>query len=263
VLVTGEQMLYLYVMSTEPHLGTPWTELQRRLVYALLKPAMRLCRAFRLPLGVVEELTRMAYFEEIRLQGNASQAQTAMLMGKSLRTVGNLERQYRTDFLAPETELEHTRQVEDAFADAPLSLDDVCERVPHIDTDEVERVLDGLTSVGRVHLHGSNGDRQYVLDPTFVSLVRDDVDTQIDGLRHQLDVIVAAVRARFFDRGQPAMARTLSFVADPEDMEALGDDFVLGLRRRCIEAEEAALKRKSRGRYAVTFVLTPMNETKD
>ncbi len=248
-------------MSTEPHLPTPWTELQRRLVYALLKPAMRLCRAFRLPLGSVEELCRMAYFEEIRLQGNASQAQTALLMGKSLRTVGNLEKQYRTDFLAPETELEHARQVEGAFDDEPLPLETVCDAVPHIDPDEVERILDGLVNVGRVHLHGANGGRQYVLDPSFVSLVRDDVDTQIDGLRHQLDVIVAAVRARFFDRQRPALARTLTFVADPEEMEALGDAFVLDLRRRCIEAEEAALKRKGHGRYAVTFVLTPMNDS--
>lgn len=202
----------------------------------------------------------MAYFEEIRLQGSASQAQTAMLMGKSLRTVGNLERQFRTDFLAPETELEHARQVEDVFDDVPMALAEVQRRLPHLDPEDVERVLDGLASVGRVHLRGANGERRYALNPSFVSLVRDDVDTQIDGLRHQLDVIVAAVRTRFFGGDRHAMARTLSFVADPDDMEVLGDEFVLDLRRRCIEAEEAALKKKSHGRYAVTFVLTPMRD---
>lgn len=260
LLVTRETMLYVSRMSTEPHLATTWTELQRRLVYALFRPAMRLCRAFRLPLGVVEELCRMAYFEEIRLRGGASQAQTASLMGKSLRTVGNLERQHRSDFLAPATALARGREVEDVLGDTPRGLSEIQQRTPHIAPEETERILDGLVSVGRVHVSGSNGERQFVLNPAFVSLVRDDLDGQLDGLGHQLDVIVSAVRTRFLDHDRHAVARTLSFVAEPEQMDALGDEFVLDLRRKCIEAEEAALKGRTGKKYAVTFVLTPLDD---
>ncbi len=246
--------------ATEPVASL--AELKRRLTYTLIKPAMRLSRLFRLPLGTVEELCRMAYFEEVRIRGKASQAETAQLMGKSLRTVGSLERRYRGGFLAPETELELTRDLEDALANEPLALEELHRRVAQIDVAEVKRLVDGLVNVKRVEVRrGQDGVRRYALNPSYVSLVRDDVDAQLDGLGHQLKVIVAAVRSRFFERRHPAVARTLNFVADPEQMEALGDDFIMELRRRCIDAEEAALKKKIRGRYAVTFVLTPLPDS--
>lgn len=207
----------------------------------------------------------MAYFEEVRMRGRASQAETAMLMGKSLRTVGGLERRYKGSFLAPEAALERGREVEGALDEVEAkALGEVQRRVPHIEAFEVERLLESLAVAQRVVCErGEGGDVRYRLNPAFVSLVRDDLDAQLDGLLHQLDVIVAAVRARFLNgpKAHTMKARTLSFVADPEAMEALGDDFVLDLRRRCVEAEESALKRNQRDRYAVTFVLTPWPDT--
>ncbi len=199
----------------------------------------------------------MAYFEEIRIHGEASQARTAALMGKSLRTVGHLERQYRAGFLTGEAELEQVREVEGALDESPSTLQEVRERVSHIDGERIELILERLVGVGRARLDGG-GQRRYTLNPAFISLVGDDVDAQLDGLRHQLDVIISAVRARFLQAGRPAVARTLSFVADSAEVEAMADGFVMDLRRGCIEAEEAALKRRIRERYAVTFVLTPI-----
>lgn len=204
----------------------------------------------------------MAYFEEVRIRGLATQAETAALMGKSLRTVGGLERHYKMGFLAPEVALERGREVEGALDEVEArALAQVQRRVPHIEAFEVERLLESLAVAQRVVCErGEGGGLRYRLNPAFVSLVREDLDAQLDGLLHQLDVIVAAVRTRFLSASEaPSMkARTLSFVADPEAMEALGDEFVLELRRRCVEAEESALKRNQRDRYAVTFVLTPL-----
>ena len=248
-------------MSTDPQIATPWAELQRRIVYTLLRPAMRICRLFRMPLSTVEELVRMAYFEEIRLLGASSQAQTALLMGRSLRTIGTLERQYRSDFLAPEAELETMREVEEAFDEGPLTLDEVKERLPHVEGEGIERIVESLWGMGRLKREPNGADDRFVLDRTFVSLVRDDADAQLDGLRHQLDVIVSAVNTRFFAADRPAVARTLAFVADPAEMETLGDSFILDLRRKCIEAEESAIKNKVYERFAVTFALTPMERS--
>jgi len=251
-------------MSTSPIARSKpsLTEIKRRLVFTLLKPAVRLSRQLRLELAAVEELCRMAYFEEVRVRGRASQAQTAALMGKSLRTVGKLEMRYREGFLVPETALEQTREVEDALDDDDgATLEQVKARVPHLGGPEVERLLESLAEVGRVVRDGSRQEPRYRLNTAFVSLVRDDLDAQLDGLLHQLDVITAAVRARFFKPGQrPALARTLSFVSDADSMEDLGDGVVMELRRRCIETEERALKRGVRERYAVTFVLAPLPE---
>ena len=52
----------------------------------------------------------------------------------------------------------------------------------------------------------------------------------------------AAIKTRFFNISKhPARARTLTFAADPEQMERLGDEMILDLRRKCIEAEEKGL----------------------
>ena len=239
------------------------TEFNRRLVYTILKPAVRLSRMLRLPLGVVEELCRMAYFEEVRIRGGASQAETAALMGKSLRTIGNLERNFRGDFLAPERELGWARELEGTLSQTPLTISDLHVQIPHLDRDDITRLIESLVAVGRVsRVESDDGEIHYTLNPQFVSLVEDDVSAKLDGLVHQFDVILEAVKSSFFNVSKhPARARTLNFSADPDSMEALGDDLILDLRRRCIEAEELALKNNINDQYAITFVLTPI--TKD
>ena len=236
-----------------------WAELQRRLAFALMRPVMRICRLFRLPLSTVEELCRMAYFEEIRFGGHHSQAEAALLMNRSLRTIGNLERQYRSDFLAPADELTLVREVEEAFSDAPLTAAEAAEALPHIDPHDVERMVASLVALTRL-VPATNGDAgRFALDRSFVSLFRQDPEVQVDGLHHQMDVIVEAVLARFFTKESTAMARTLSFVALPEEMEALNDELIRHLRARCIDAEENALKSRAHRKFAVTIAAAPMD----
>ena len=254
-------------MTTKPqHTETSFTEFKRRLVYTVLKPAVRLARMLRFPLGTVEELCRMAYFEEVRVRGGASQAETASLMGKSLRTIGSLERQFRSDFFAPERELELAREVESTLSQVPLTLTEIQQQVPHLSLEDVTRLIESLLAVGRVScIEAELGAESYVLDAKFVSLVEDNVSGKLDGLLNQLDVILEAIKSRFFNLSEhPAHARTLTFSADPSMMESLGDELILELRQRCIEAEELAIKHNINEQYAVTFVLTPItkNNTK-
>jgi hypothetical protein len=205
----------------------------------------------------------MAYFEEVRIRGGASQAETAALMGKSLRTIGSLERNFRGDFLAPERELGLARELEGTLSQATLTLDDIHQSVSHLDLDDITRLLESLITVGRVsRTSTAEGETYYTLNPQFVSLVEDDVSAKLDGLLHQFDVILEAIKSSFFSISKhQARARTLTFSADPESMEGLGDDLILELRRRCIEAEEFALKHNINDQYAITFVLTPITKT--
>ena len=259
-------VIMVSVMTPQPNPSeSSLTKFNRRLVYTVLKPAVRLARMLRLPLGVVEELCRMAYFEEVRIRSRASQAETATLMGKSLRTIGSLERKFRGDFLAPERELGLARELEATLSQTPLTLDDIQQSVPHLERDDITRILESLVIVGRVTASDpDHAATRYTLNPQFVSLVEDDVSAKLDGLLHQLDVILEAIKSRFFNTSKhPARARTLTFSADPKSMEALGDDLILELRKRCIEAEELALKNNINDQYAVTFVLTPISKTPD
>lgn len=233
-------------------------ELQRRLVFSLLRPAARLSRLFRLPLGTLEDLCRLAYFEEVRRGGATPQAEVARIFGRSLRTVGQLERASRENFLAPEHEVERTRRLEDALEAGPLTAAEAAERLGE-SADELRGVLEGLAAAGRVD---RLADGRFALDHTFVSLVRQDLTARIDGLNHQLDAVTAALLTRFFNPSAPTLARTLSFVADPATIEALGQRLAREMRAACGDAEEAALvEGRAEGRverYAATLALAPM-----
>jgi len=243
--------------QTDP---TPsWAELQRRLIFTLLRPAMRLCHLFRLPLSTVEELSRMAYFEEVRFHSGHSQTETAALMNRSLRTIGNLEKQYRSDFLAPEAELELVRRVEELFSADPLTLADAHAHLAGVDPADVERIVFALVALDRLEVQPDSVPQRFALNRDFVSLLGDDLDGQMDGLRHQLDVILNAIRGRFVRGERGALARTLSFVASTEDMEELGADLIRHLRTRCIDVEERALRARRYNRFAVTFAMAPMD----
>ncbi len=233
-------------------------ELQRRLIFSLLRPVVRLSRRFHLPLKTLEELCRLAYFEEIRRRGEIPQAEVARRFGKSLRTIGSLERRYRSNFFAPEEELEFARRVEERFEEEPSSVEEIAEGL-NSSLDEIRRVVESLSAAGRLK---ESSPARYSIERSFRSLMREDLKARIDGLNHQLDIIAAAVRARFLAPRGNAIARSLSFVAHTEDMEALGDTLIKALREQCGAAEEAALKRGSFQQVGVTLALAPM-ETDD
>lgn len=245
-------------MST-PNPPASVIELQRRLVFSLLRPAVRLCRCFGLPLKQLEELARLAYYEELKQEPAATQAELARLLDLSLRTIGNLERQHRGDFLAPAHALALTRQAEEALDQGPLTAAEVAERVPDLSPADAARVLAGLTGAGRARRLPDTEPPRFELNRSFVSLYRNELQARIDGLDHQLEVVVNAVRARFLEEGRPSAARTLSFVASAEGMTRLIDELIRLLRERCSDTEEEALRAGAYERYGVTLAVAPMD----
>lgn len=237
-------------------------EAQQRLVFSLLKPAVRLCRRFRIPLKQFEALCRLAYFEEHRRRGGMTHAEMAKAFGLSLRTIGNLERQYRSNFFAPEDELERRRRIEGVLRGGPATAAAVAAALRE-PAGDVERLLVSLTAAGRVRVEPGSAPPLYRLDHRFRSLVRSDFLARIDGLNHQLDVIGAAVRGRLLGGAGPALARTLSFIGRPEDVERFCKSLVDTLRRGCGEVEEQALQAGGYAEYGVTLALAPTSEDEE
>lgn len=231
-------------------------ELQRRLVYAVLRPAVRLARRFHLPLKTLQELCRLAYYEELRHSGGLPQARIAHIFAKSLRTVGSLERQLKGDFLAPQRTVEHSRQLEEALTE-PMHAEALAERLGE-PIEDVQRVLDGLIGAGRLIQHD---DGRYSVDHDYRSLVSDALAARLDGLGHQLDVITSTVIERFLGGRRPAMGRTLSFVATDETIEAFAELLVRTVRAQVGDAEEAALKAGGHSLYNITLALAPTLES--
>ncbi len=235
----------------------PVPELQRRLVFVLLRPVMAICRRLRVPLDMLEELCRLAYYEELRRRGSATQAEVAEVFGTSLRTVVGVGRGYRGAFLAPEYEVELSRRIEEALTERAATADALAGRL-NVELKETRRALMGLVAAGRVAMvDGEGDDATYGYVEKHPSLVRADLLTRLDGLRHQLEVLGTAVERRFLDDRdpRPSMARTVSFLGGPEEVEALADELVRTLRLRAIDVEERALRQGGHDRYGLTMAL--------
>lgn len=227
-------------------------ELQRRLVYAALRPVVRLARRFHFPLKALQELTRLAYYEELRRGHGLPQTRIAEVFDKSLRTITSLERELKGDFLSPQRAVERARRVEGA-CQTPRTVADVADELGLAPAD-VARTLEGLVGAGRVRREGDG----YVTDPSYQSLVDATLPNRLDGLTHQLDVVTDAVIARFLAHDQPALARTLSFQGTDATIQALAEDIARLIRARAGEAEEAALTSGERPRpFGLTVALAP------
>ena len=231
-----------------PRLTVP--ELQRRLVYTFLKPVARLCARFRMPTHTLEELARLAYYEELRTAGGM----------RSLRTVTTVEQSYRDDFLGPEREVELARRVTQALRGGARSLPDLAAVLPDHDEDEVERCVSGLVGAGVVLHTAANPEPRFELVP-YLSLVRDDLLSRLSGLAHQLEVVTSAVRTRFLGSDpRPAVARSFSFVGTEAEMARLADHLVVVLREACGSAEDRSLRQAGHERYSATLALAPDEE---
>jgi len=240
----------------------PVSELKRRLVYAMLQPAMALCRRFRFSLDVVDQLSRLAYYEEVR-RGGATQNDVSELFGTSLRTVVAIEKQLRSDFLSPAYEVERVRRLEGALAEGERTIDELADQVNET-TADVTRSMEGLVGAGRARRITGDEETRYVLSERYQSLVRDDLGSRIDGLKHQLEVLLSAVQARFLGDGDgkaASVARTLSFVGTADEVNAMADELVRGIRMRAIDVEESALQHEHYDRYAVSVTLAPMKDS--
>lgn len=240
---------------------------QRALVLALLRPAVRLCRRFRLPLKTLEDLARLAYFESLRQGGRVPQAEVARLTGVSLRTVVALERQAREGIAATAEERALQRHIEESLGreggQTAAGLAD------HFETpvEVMDRMLAALTAEGRVIQDGPAAQARYRIDPRFVSLVSTDRAARLDGLNHQLDVLGAAVEGRFLRSEGRSMARTFTFVATPQALDALLQTLPQHFRASVIATEEASIGECAEGEsarsggqqtYGATFAIGPM-----
>lgn len=233
-------------------------ELERRLIFGLLWPVVAMCRHFRVPLEVLERLCRLAYYEELRRGGQVTQAEVARIFGTSLRTVVGVERSYRSDFLQPHQEVERSRRLEEALAPGERSGEELAAELDE-DIEDIQRALDSMVAGGRAVRHnGGESAPRFGLRERYQSLVRDDLHSRLAGLKHQLEVLLSAVHQRFFpsEAPPPSVARTLSFVAKPEDVDTLIAELIRSVRLQAIDVEERALQGTGGyERYGLTIAL--------
>lgn len=210
---------------------------QLRLLYSLLKPAVRVAARFRVPVRTVGELLRLAYFEELRRKG-LSHAEIAGRLGQTERNMRMLERKLKGEFFAAETEIGLVREVEDFIASCGPSQRRLLKHLSASwEEHEILSALDVLIKEGRVERR----DKRLVPTRKYVTLTSADFRQRIDALNHFLDAVTRSVIQRLVhDEKRNAMMKTVSFDADPGAFEEFRNRFESDLRRDIAALEESA-----------------------
>jgi hypothetical protein len=228
--------------------------MERRLVFSLLKPAVRAAAHFRVPIRALVELVRLAYLEVLARDEGLSKADIAARFGQSDRHIRSLASRLESDFFAPE-EIGLARTIEAALGPEGTPRDEVYRRFSQWSTEEVDRALAELIRDGRT----VERDGRLSLTSRYVILRSDKFPHRIDALNHFLDGAYAAVLHRLvYDDRKTSMIKTLSFSAIPEELAALAARLEAHLRRDVSELDEhAAFEGRTESRFTMSIVLSP------
>jgi hypothetical protein len=228
---------------------------QLRLVYSLLKPAVRAATRFHVPMRTVSELVRLAYFEHLQREG-LTQAEIGRRLGQTDRHMRSLAKRLKGDFFEAEHEVGVVRELENLIASARPRASELRAKLPGADGEELRRALAALEAEGRIE---RSADGRLQAPARYHVLSSEQFHHRIDALNHYLDGMYRAVLHRLvFDDREEAMVKAISFSALPEGLRA----FVARLEgelRRDVAAleEEAQFAGKEEGRFTLGITLAP------
>lgn len=200
--------------ETPPIENLSHDELVLRVLYALLRPAVRLGAAFDVPLKELVRLLESAHFQEVRSRASTLK-DAAERLGISERSAERLSRQARETFVLPDIRHHLPRRVEFILSASPMSLARLVQVLPDVEEGDVLAALTQLREEGRVT---ENIDRTitYHVSSTVRSLPRDSWVARVGGLTSFGENLANAAWGRFFVNDAASFARTLSFRISPE-----------------------------------------------
>jgi hypothetical protein len=226
-------------------------EKQLRLVYSLLKPALRVAARFNVPVRTLSELLRLAYYETLAREGLSSDV-IAERFGQTSRHMRTLAQKLKGDFFAAEQNIGLVREVEDAIATGAGTTAEIAKVVKGVPRAEIEGAVETLLAEQRVEAH----EGRWRIGRRYAVLASEQFQHRIDALNHYLDAAVRAVVQRLVhDDRETAMIKTISFGAKPEELRAYLDRLEGDLRREIGQLDESATFAGTNDRFALSITL--------
>ena len=230
--------------------------LASRLVYSLLKSAVKVAARAELSMGEVLELAHMAYFEEMRSHHPRELSVIAERLGLSLRTVSTLNRRLKEAFFAAETQVQPARRVAAVLLDGPKTLAELKRATPELGERSVKAALELLRSNDWVQ----SENRRYKLSSRLRSYIDESITRRIDGLNNQMEILSSSVWQRFVEADETAVGRSWVFAARPQDVRQFLDETIRRVRHSAIDLEEAAIADKEFSRYGITIAFAGVED---
>ena len=138
-------------------------ELERRLVYALFRPAVRAALDLETPLAWMKQAMETAYFHEARRQG-MSLREISQALDISISKTALLSRQLKDNFQNPARAPDLARRIEYMLWAGPLTLARLNQVLTEERFQDIEAALDELIEQGRIVRHGEGSFASHELE---------------------------------------------------------------------------------------------------
>ncbi|WP_437656803.1 hypothetical protein [Sorangium sp. So ce1182] len=210
---------------------------QLRLVYSLLKPALRMAARFNVPVRAIADLVRLGYYEVLAKQG-LSGMEIARVFDQTPRHMRSLAQRLNSDFFAAETDVGIVREVEEAVALNQPTKQQLPKLLPAADPEALDAAVAQLLSDERIEI-GEDGHLS--IGRRYVVMTSDGFNQRIDALNHHLDGLYrAAVQRLIHDERRAVMIKTITISACPDELDAYLKKLEGELRRELAALEESA-----------------------
>ncbi|TNF24708.1 MAG: hypothetical protein EP329_24455 [Deltaproteobacteria bacterium] len=236
-------------------------ELQRRVLYAIVRPLVRLADAFRVPLSDVVNLVQVAYFHHLRDKG-LKLAEIGERLDVSERSAKRLAKQLRETFVDAERRYDLPVKIEFMIWATPMSRTKVNQLLGAEEPAAVEQAIDQLIAEGRL-IEEEGRTPRLMVNQRVNTLVRDTWLTRIGGLNSFLGNLGDAVFGRFFRAEPRAMARTLNFLIRPGDRAVLERFFMETLVPVVQQVDEDAQGAEDAERFRMSLCWAPYHYVED
>jgi hypothetical protein len=195
-------------------------ELERRVVYATLVPAVRLGRLFGVHLREASEWLELAHLKELVDEG-VKLKEAAEFLHVSVRKVSMLSSRLRENFFVPEREHELPSRILFALWAEPLSRKRIKQYLSGFEEGEIDEAVDRLERDGKIRLLSGRTPTYEVIEAA-QRLVRRDMMARVDALDSMLSTVTDAIYSRFFSSSPEAsFARALQLRVSPKDLPKL------------------------------------------
>ena len=184
-------------------------ELEERLIYALLRPAVRLAMHSRLPMKEMVRLAKVAYFQELRANGLTLQ-ETAQALDASMPTAARLSKELKRNFLKPAIEHQLPQRIEFILWAEPQSRARLHQVLNDHASEDIDSAIEKMLQKG--HIRRLQGDNDvFELEAPKITHIKNDWFARIGSLNHILDNLSDTVSTRFLENKNNAFARTINF----------------------------------------------------
>lgn len=251
----------MHAESEDPR-SIPYPEYALRILFATFYPAVKMAVDFNYPLDTVKDMMTLALWREAKRKHSTINL-ISLIFGKSTRTVKALSARFNKGGFFSETETNLMRRVEDLLRQRPMTIDELADRLPHSNEfDSTRLTVKALLRDNRIEETGGHGKTRYRVVERHTDLYSDaHWESRVDALYEHLEAVTETVRRRFLsDDPEAAAARTFTFKARPEDVEAFREELFEYIREKFREVEQKATDADDARVYAIYTGCTPTGE---